>query len=343
MWTDVFASVGSRTTGTQAGNYAYVPAGWHGKLPAGVQRIDAPTSMIWLMGRTKTDGPDDYDNVRRIQDGLKLTPLNEWHRQPTLATAQGLSDPSIDTRTPPLLQVNKLSGVEMLTRLAALMKRYPPHANDYPILFRAKALGLTVGADWDPTMIDNATREAIDAGATQAREGMVKAIKTIGQHVNGWSILVDDTGTYGTSYRHRAVIALGGLGANLPADAVYPTAFRDAQGNPLVGEHRYVLHFDKDQLPPANAFWSLTMYDNLGFQVPNPLNRFAIGSHDALKFNTDGSLDLYVQHDSPGADKESNWLPAPSSGQLGPTLRVYSPRAEVLSGEWVPPGFQQVD
>lgn len=172
---------------------------------------------------------------------------------------------------------------------------------------------------------------------------MIKAIKTIGQHVNGWSILVDDTGTYGTSYRHRAVIAPGGPGANLPADAIYPTAFRDREGNPLDGAHRYVLHFDKDKLPPANAFWSLTMYDNLGFQVPNALDRFALSSHDALKFDADGSLDLHVQHDSPGTEKESNWLPTPASGQLGPTLRLCSPRAEVLNGDWVPPGFERVN
>lgn len=342
MWSDVFASVGSRTTGTQAGEYAYVPPHWHGTLPDGVQRIDASTSMIWLMGRTQTNGPDDYQNVHLIQDGLKLTPLNLWGKHGNAAAASSV-DPEIDNKTPPLVQANRLTGVDMLTRLSALMQRYPAHANDYPILLRARALGLEPGKTWDATRLGSATRDAINAGANAARDDLVKAIKKIGQHVNGWSILVDDTGTYGTSYRHRAVIALGGLGANLPADAVYPTAFRDGDGKLLDGANRYVLHFAKGQLPPANAFWSLTMYDNQGFQVPNSLNRFAIGSHDKLTFNADGSLDLYIQHDSPGAEKESNWLPSPASGQLGPTLRLYSPRAEVLEGDWVPPGIQRVN
>ncbi|NYH18535.1 DUF1254 domain-containing protein [Paraburkholderia bryophila] len=341
MWTDVFASVGSRTTGTRAGRYAYVPPGWHGTLPAGVQRIDAPTSTIWLMARIQTNGPEDYKEVRRLQDGFELTPLNPSATSGAVAdSAPG--DAGVDARTPPLVQVNRLSGVEMLTRLSQLMARYPAHADDYPILFRAQALGIVPGKTWDPARLDNATRDAINAGAKEALQRMTDTLKTGGQHVDGWSMVIDNIGTYGTSYRHRAVIALAGLGANLPADAIYPTAFRDSEGKPLDGANRYVLHFDKDSLPPADAFWSLTMYDHQGFQVPNPLERFALGSHDKLRFNADGSLDLYIQHDSPGADKESNWLPSPASGSLGPTLRVYSPRADALDGKWAPPGFQRV-
>ncbi|MDE1179859.1 DUF1254 domain-containing protein [Paraburkholderia sp.] len=344
MWTDVFASVGSRTTGTHAGLYAYVAPGWRGVLPAGVQRIDAPTSTLWIMGRTQTNGAADYDSVHHIQDGLTLTPLTQWGKPASAQTAVSATpvDPTVDNVTPPLVQAGKLSGVEMLTRLATLMKRFPAHVNDYPILLRARALGFEPSREWNAASVDSATRDAIDAGAKDAHDDMVKAIKTVGRHIDGWSILVDDTGTYGTSYRHRAVIALGGLGANLPADSIYPTAFRDADNTLLNGENRYVLHFDKDRLPPANAFWSLTMYDNQGFQVPNPLNRFSLGSVDPLKYNPDGSLDLYVQHDSPGADKEANWVPTPASGQLGPTLRVYAPRAIALNGDWTPPGFQRV-
>jgi hypothetical protein len=128
----------------------------------------------------------------------------------------------------------------------------------------------------------------------------------------------------------------------LPADAVYPAAFVDGDGKPLDGANRYVLHFGKEELPPADAFWSLTMYDEQGFQVPNPIDRFAIGDRDKLRFNADGSLDLYIQSASPGADNESNWLPSPAAGAIQPTLRLYSPRAAVLQGTWVPPPFRRV-
>jgi len=163
-----------------------------------------------------------------------------------------------------------------------------------------------------------------------------------GDKVNGWNIGRENMGTYGTSYLRRANIAFGGLGANLPEDAVYPVAFIDGDGNTLTGANKYVLHFEKGQTPPANAFWSVTMYDKDGFQVPNPINRFAIGDRDKLAFNPDGSLDIYVQADSPGKDKEANWLPAPK-GEFQPTMRIYSPRPEVLDGSWSPPPFKRVE
>lgn len=342
MWTDIFSSLGSRTTGTKAGNFAYVAPGWNGTLPDGVVRINAPTSMIWVMGRIQTNGPSDYDNVHKIQDGLDLTPLDQWgknHEPPATSTV----DPSVDTKTPPLVQVGEMSGVEVFKRLAELMKTYPPHPNDYPIIFRMREIGLEPGKSWDASTLDKETIDTINAGAKEGLQDMVTGIKSTGTHLNGWNIAVDNMGTYGTSYRQRAIVALAGLGANLPADAIYPAAFIDSEGKPLDGANTYVLHFDKAKLPPANAFWSLTMYDNEGFQVPNPINRFAIGDRDALKFNEDGSLDIFIQAESPGKDKESNWLPSPKTGAMGPTLRIYSPKPEALSGAWVPPPFKRVN
>ena len=152
----------------------------------------------------------------------------------------------------------------------------------------------------------------------------------------------DTMGVYGNYYLKRAIVALVGLGANQPEDAIYPMNVADADGKPVTADNKYVLHFSKDQLPPVDAFWSLTMYDAEGFQVPNRLNRFAIGDRDALKFNADGSLDLYIQNESPGADKESNWLPAPTSGQLGLTLRLYAPKPQVADGRWNPPAIRRI-
>jgi hypothetical protein len=161
--------------------------------------------------------------------------------------------------------------------------------------------------------------------------------------VNGWQMNTDTMGVYGDNYLKRAIIAMIGLGANQLDDAIYPLNTSDADGNPLSGEHKYVLHFDKQELPPVNAFWSVTMYDEQGFQVANPINRFAIGDRDNLKYNADGSLDLYFQHENPGADKESNLLPSPPSGTLGVTMRVYAPKAPALDGSWNPPAIKRLD
>lgn len=344
MWTDVFSSIGSRTTGTAAGHFAYVPPGWQGTLPEDVARINAPTSTIWVMGRVQTNGPSDYDNVHKIQDGLKLTPLGQWGKSDA-PPPESPVDASVDTKTPPLVQVEKMTGVEFFTRFAELVKKYPPHPNDYPILFRMRALGLEPGQSWDAGKLDASTTAIINESAKEALGDVTDYLKRGGggRHVNGWNILTDNMGTYGTSYLQRALVALAGLGANLPADAIYPAAFVDGEGTPLDGSNKYVLHFEKGQTPPADSFWSLTMYDDQGFQVPNPINRFAIGDRDKLKYNEDGSLDIYIQADSPGADKESNWLPSPKSGAIGPTLRIYSPRTEVLNGLWSPPPFKRVE
>jgi hypothetical protein len=160
--------------------------------------------------------------------------------------------------------------------------------------------------------------------------------------VNGWQMNTDTMGVYGNFYLKRAIVTMVGLGALPPEDAIYPLNVADADGQPLSGDHDYRLHFARDQLPPVGAFWSVTMYDAEGFQAANPLNRFAIGDRDQLQFNDDGSLDLHLQHDSPGPDREANWLPAPR-GPLGVTMRLYAPAPQALDGRWNPPPITRVD
>lgn len=341
MWSDVFSVVGTRTTGNKAGTYALVAPGWTGTLPDGVVKIVAPTPAIWILGRTQTNGPADYDNVHKVQDGYKLTPLSQWGKDYTPPKNMPV-DPSIDNTTPPLVQVNNLDGVAMLTRLADLMVKYPPHPNDYPILLRLRQLGVEPGKPFDAAKLDPQTGDIVNKAAKETLAAMPVKMLTMTPAENGWNIGREHMGTYGTAYHWRALIAMGGLGANLPEDAVYPTAFIDGEGKPLSGANNYVLHFDKGQTPPANAFWSITMYDKDGFQIPNPINRFAIGDHDKLNFNADGSLDIYIQAKSPGADKEANWLPAPKD-EFQPTMRIYSPRPEVLDGTWSPPPIKRVN
>ncbi|WP_449317029.1 DUF1254 domain-containing protein [Roseixanthobacter psychrophilus] len=258
MWTDVFAVVGTRTTGNRAANYALVAPGWTGSLPEGVTRIAAPTPVVWILGRTKTDGPADYANVHKVQDGYRLTPLSQWGKnyQPPKGVA---TDPAVDNKTPPLVQVDSLDGVAMLTRLAALLEKHPPHPNDYPMLFRLRTLGIEPGKPFDPSKLDATTVAALNTAAKDVLAGVQAAWERTGKVVNGWTLQNDNIGTYGTSYLKRALVAKGGLGANLPEDAVYPTAAFDGAGKPLTGDNGYVLHFDKDNLPPADAFWSITV------------------------------------------------------------------------------------
>jgi len=344
MWTDVFSVVGSRTTGTKAGNFALVAPNWKGNLPRGMTMIVAPTSTIWILGRTQTNGPSDYDNVHKVQDGYRLTPLSRWGKSYT-PPAKTPVDPAIDNKTPPLVQVNKMDGVAVLGRLAELMAKYPPHPNDYPILFRMRQIGLEPGKPFDASKLDPALVKTINTAAKDALADLEQSGKSgagVGTHVNGWFYQTATVGTYGTAYKLRGMGTLIGLGVNLPEDAVYPASFVDGDGKPYSGANRYVLHFDKGKLPPANAFWSVTLYDKDGFQVPNALSRFAIGDRDKLKFNADGSLDVYIQNENPGPDKESNWLPAPA-GEFNLAMRLYSPKRAILDGSWTPPPVKQAN
>ena len=333
MWTDVFAVIGRRTTGTGAGHFAIVGPGWSGDLPDGVERIDAPTPMGWVIGRTQTNGAADYPGVHEVQDGFVATPLSVWPNPPTAPDME--VDPSIDIETPTVDQVLALSGVELLRRTAELMMLHPAHAIDQPLLARMRRIGLVAGQPLDADGLSDDLRAAIEAGAASANERM-NQVSRLFPVVDGWGQATYGMGVYGTDYWRRAVIAKIGLGANLVEDAIYPVLFHDAAGRPPTGDHDYVLHFDADALPPCDAFWSITMYDDEGFTVPNDIDRYALGDRDPLVYGADGSLDLYIQHHDPGDDRRANWLPSPT-GPLGITMRLYDPRREVLDGTWTPP------
>jgi len=182
----------------------------------------------------------------------------------------------------------------------------------------------------------------LDRAVVDGLKLMKDKVPTLARVVNGWQMNTDTMGVYGNFYLKRAVVAMIGLGANQPEDAIYPMNVADADGKPMEGSGKYVLHFAKEEIPPVGAFWSITMYDADGFQVANKLNRFAIGDRDELKFNADGSLDIYIQAESPGADKESNWLPSPAKGKLGITMRLYAPKPQALDGRWNPPAVRKV-
>jgi hypothetical protein len=337
MWTDVFAVPGKRTNGTGAASFAVVPPGWTGTLPQGVQRIDSPTPYAWIIGRTQTNGVKDYATVHKIQDGFTITYLADWGKTPRTIVQK--IDPSVDTKTEPLRITNQMPAPKFFEYAAELMKLHRPHLTDWSIVARMKRIGLEPGKSFDNTKV---SADVLTRGAAAGMKLMHEKMPTIARVVNGWGMNTDTMGVYGNYYLKRAIVAMAGLGANQVEDAIYPLNMTDADGKRVTAENNYVLHFDKSELPPVGAFWSLTMYDVEGFQVANSINRFAIGDRDALKFNPDGSLDLYVQHENPGPDKESNWLPAPQSGPLGLTLRLYAPEQQVLDGRWNPPAFKRV-
>ncbi len=338
MWTDIIAAPGSRTSGTKAANFAMVGPKWQGRLPDGVELVRSPTNIGWIIGRTQTNGAADYENIHRIQDGYKLTPLSRWgtsYRPPAKVPVNS----TWDMKTPPPVQVAKMSAKAYFALFATLLKDNPPHELDWNMVEQLKQIGITPGEDFTFSKLSAEKQKTLERAVGDAQK-MIVGVQ-MGEAVNGWQTARDMMGNYGTSYLRRAYIALIGLGANVPEDAVYPMSNVDSEGQPYNGSHRYGIHFDKGDLPPVRGFWSLSMYDEEMYFVDNPIRRYAIGDRDKLQFNKDGSLDIYIQHASPGRDKESNWLPAPK-GDFDLVLRAYWPMLEVLAGGWNPPAVKRV-
>jgi hypothetical protein len=338
-WTDVFASPGTRTTGPGAFTFALVGPDWRGALPEGVEKIQSPTSFGWLPGRTRASRRT-VSEANAFQDQLQAVPLNRWG-QPYTPPA-GTVDPDIVMDVPPAQQVRAMDATTFWSLFGELWQANPPHDFDYPMLHRMARLGLETSQPID-----------FDALPSQSREALTRAVQLGQQRIddywanperirNGWWFTLQPLGNWGTAYLKRATVAWWGLGANIPEDALYPLAMVDDTGQPLDGANNYVLHFAEGELPPVDGFWSLTVYDGRMFAVANPMDRYAIGDRDELAFNEDGSLSLYIQHESPGKDKESNWLPAPRSGGIIPIMRLYGPQQDAIVGRWDPPKWQRV-
>jgi hypothetical protein len=342
-WTDVFQVPGKRTTGTGPQKYAITGPGWHGTLPEGVKEYKSPTDIVWVLGRIYCTGtPEDYAAVHKMQDEISLVPLSVYGK-PYTAPA-GSVDSSVDMKTPVRDQVNALDTAAYLNLLATLMKENPPAKADAPIVAKMAKLGIAPGEPFAFDKLDPAVQQALKDVPKQGFEKIMAHFKTAGQDVNGW-VFTTKTGLYGTNYLERALITAIGLGANRPQDAVYPTSEVDAEGKPYSGANKYVMHFPKGQMPPVNGFWSLTMYNAEYFFYGNQLNRYTLSARDDLKKNVDGSVDLYVQHESPGADKESNWLPAPAD-KFVLMLRLYWPKEtppSILDGTWRIPGVTKAE
>lgn len=334
MWTDVFASPGKRTTGTRAQEFAIVGPDWHGSLPEGVREIRAPTVEGWLIGRTQVNGKVDYPAVHNFQDGIKAVPLSAYGTDYT--PPKGDMNANLDMSAP-AEQVAKLEPEEFYRIFAEATRRNGPHGNDYPVLARMQRIGIEPGKPFDVANAPLEVKAAVEAAPQAGKKRIDEAIERGSRDANGWALPMSPVGTYGTDYAKRAGIARFGLGANTLDDAFYPSAGGGFSNLQLDSEKRYVVRFEKDQLPPARAFWSVSVYDKDQRFAPNAIDRFALSDREPLVFNPDGSLELHLQRQSPGAAYQANWLPTPPSGPFSLTMRLYWPKPEAIDGTWQPP------
>src|SRR5262249_13046846 len=272
-------------TGTGAQTYAITGPGWSGTLPSGVKEYKSPTSIVWILGRIYCTGtPDDYAAVHTAQDQVSVVPLSAYGK--TFTPPAGLVDAKIDMKTPVRDQVNALDGVAYFSLLAQLMKTNPPAAADAPMLASLAKIGVVAGKDFDASKLDPAVVDGINAAPKPAQDKIMSWMKEgILTHdftlQDGW-FFTTKAGVYGTAYRQRALSTAMGLGANRPQDAIYPTSEGPDLLQSYSGTKKYVMHFNKGELPPVRGFWSLTMYDAAYFFVDNPLNRYTLSQRDKL-------------------------------------------------------------
>ena len=340
LWTDTFASPGKRTTGTGPQTYALVGPDWEGTLPEGVEVIRTPTNTGFIGGRTQTNGKKDYENVHAFMDGFVSVPLSAWGTEFTWPDAK--TNPNVK-RGRGVRKVAMMDGGAYFTRFAELLKDNPPHSNDFNILARMRHIGLEPGKPFQLNDQSPIVQDAVKKAPGIATPIIEDAYPKVGRIVDNWQIRSGLVGTYGAAYLRRATNALGGLMANVAEDAAYPKAYTDANGEPLTSGRKYVMRFEKDEFPPVRAFWSLTMYNARNLFVDNPLDRYALGDRDQLDYSDDGSLTIYIQRESPGKDKERNWLPTPKDGVFSLSLRLYWPKPEVIRGPWSPPAVERVE
>lgn len=330
-WSNVVTSLGKRTTGTKAQDFIITGPDWKHPLPKDLPVIQLPTNMGWIVGRVQWNGPQDTTFVNEIQKQFSLTPLSRYGKP--YSPPKGNVNPNIDMSLSPPAQVNRLSAEAFFNRLALLLKQNPPSPADGPITKEMAKIGIIPGKPFNVQTLNPQVRKGVMRSPSLARKEMNEAGPKVQSRMGSWSVDFKG-GTYGTNYLRRGFTAVKIFAENLAADALYAVATTDNTGQVLNGTHKYVLHFNKNQLPlPVNGFWSVTVYDNEQFLVANPIHRFTLGDRSNLKINPDGSLDIYIQTTSPGKEKESNWLPSPE-GNFNLILRMYWPKKEVLDQKW---------
>ncbi|WP_228840677.1 DUF1254 domain-containing protein [Candidatus Protochlamydia phocaeensis] len=347
LWMIDFAAPGSRTAGGEATNYLLTGPGWKGQVPDGMKHIPVNTLYMVILGRIYANGSEeDYKKVNLLQSQLKLIPLSSWGKNYEYKAPPINPNPGFDMTAKPQEVINEMDISAYFNLMTKLMGSVaPPPVEDASILARMAKIGLISGQPFDISKFSPEIEAAIKKAGKVGMSLINKNQKNMGSVENGWTVS-KGLGIYGTDYLKRATVAAFGWPANREKDAVYSYTFEDKSGNRLTGANKYTLTFEKGRIPPVNGFWSITMYevDNGWWFVPNPLNKFTVSERNELKYNSDGSLTLYFQNESPGKDKESNWLPAPKTDFLL-MLRMYWPKEKspsILNNTWQPPAVIKI-
>jgi hypothetical protein len=336
---DNFAYVGNRV-GSSAGNYALIGPGWDGDLPEDVTAVEpsSPTPWILILGRTLADGADDLPAVHALQAQYRLTPLSFWGKpEAQLPESRDVYKPALS-----------LTGIDdplgPWKALNAMLAENPPAAHHEVLLKQFATIGIGPGLDIEqqPDVVKKTLQRVLGVGTQLLRQQFMSGVWAT--FVNGWRYPPSNEGRFGDEFLERAADqSLAGIAANDPAEAVYLVNLTDNFGKPLTGAHRYEITFPKGYEPPADAFWSMTVYGSDYNLIPNQINRYSIGDRTpGVKKNADGGTTFYFQNESPGPDKESNWLPTGSEAWFT-ILRIYIPQPEVINVEWKCPPITEVD
>jgi hypothetical protein len=340
-----YGYIGSRTTGSEPGDYIVVGPDWKGATPPGIKKVfRSSTQFSAAAYRTQLFNPDDLDNVRKVQAGYKVQTLSAYLKQPSTAAESAIDFPKIDKE---LVKTNFFEYLDFALQFA------PAQENEKEIRAQLARIGVGPGKTLNFKDLPLEQKLEIGLGMKEGDRKVDEAVANAGKGINGWRIssLAGDSAFFNGDWLKRAVAAKAGIYANDAAEATYPFTRTDSDDQTLDGsKHNYTLTFPSGQLPPVNAFWSLTMYDGkTQLLIENPINRYLISSPmlPAMKTSADGSLTIYIQNKSPGADKEANWLPAPD-GPIYLMIRLYWPKTEppsilpVGEGTWQPPGVKRV-
>ena len=349
LWMIVKDSVGTNTSGEKAMTYLFTGPGWKGTVPKGMTHISFPTRYMVILGRTYAlNTPEDLAKVHVLQAQYKVMPLSAYGKTYTFKAPPVDPNPGFSMTERPQAAILTLGTTGYFSLMTKLMgSAAPPTPEDAPMLARMAKIGIVPGQPFDPSKLDPEVQKALKEVPSIALKRMTSAWDSLGKDVNGWRVTLVG-GRYGTNYLERGAWASTGWPSQLPNVSLYPTTYVDSTGQKLSGANKYTLTFPKGQMPPVNplAFWSITMYtiDNGLWFYPNSLNKLTVSPRDNLQYNADGSLTLYFQHESPGKEKQANWLPAPE-GPFALTLRLYWPNSNppsILDGTWKPAGLVRV-